>query len=98
MNLNKYHWIGIISYSILVGIIFLLGYFLTYFIMCHAPQENTARLLQTVKEVCDYTRTSEASEQACIKAQDASNTEYLCKEANTRMDNRCWVEDHKFDN
>lgn len=42
---------------------------------------------RTVKEVCNYTRTTDAKEEACGIAQDTANMEYLCQQRNARDDN-----------
>jgi hypothetical protein len=49
---------------------------------------------QIVKAVCDYTRTSDDSEQSCVEAMKASGTEYLCRSRNNSVDNFCWVEEN----
>ena len=50
---------------------------------------------KTVQAVCEYTRTTEVSEQPCIEAMIASGTEYICTENSPRLTNICWVEDNK---
>lgn len=96
---NTKKWVFNISAGIFVFVlIILLSYGLVYFIMSKAPQENTARVLSTVKAVCDISHDSQSSELeiACGKAQDASHTEYLCKTTSDTSSD-CWVEDHLHD-
>lgn len=53
-------------------------------------QNGSNRLKDAVKAVCDYAhnQTNGETEEACGRAQDASNTEYLCD----KNGNNCWVE------
>lgn len=68
----------------------------TYAIMSAAPQETNARVLRTVKAICDISHVSDdgALEDACGAAQDASNTEYICEQPNSTV-NFCHVDDKK---
>lgn len=70
--------------------IFFVSYGVVYSIMDAAPQENETRVNNTVKAVCGWANEvqSDAAYKACGKAQDASMTEYLCRE-------QCWVEDKR---
>ena len=53
---------------------------IVYAILMTAPQENAARVTDTVKAVCDYARGTidGESEEACGIALDKSHTEYIC--------------------
>lgn len=55
-----------------------------------AFEQDTTR--KVVYKVCQETRTTNKSEQACGDIQDITHTEYLCKDANKSLDNKCWVE------
>ena len=86
-NASKNHdWIVIcLIYS--VGSLMLIA---TYFgVARYIEQGVTARV---VYNVCQLTRLTEASETACIVAQEQSNTEYLCKDNNKLDTNKCWIE------
>lgn len=46
-----------------------------------------------VQKLCDVSRTTGGiSEETCAEVQDYYNFEYLCREANSDPNNRCWVE------
>lgn len=68
---------------------------IVYAILCSAPQENATRVNDTVKAICDYSRSviSGEAEEACGIAQDRSQTEYICTSVNPTAD--CWVEDKR---
>lgn len=88
-EVNKWA-ISTIATIITVLAVFGIGWGITAFIMDVTPQENAKRVLNTVKAVCDVQRVNPSYEalKACRDAQNASQTEYLCK------DGTCWVEDH----
>ena len=75
---------------------FIISNVVTYHILSTAPQENTSRLLHTVKAVCDYSRDihSTYAEEQCGVAQDESQTEYICP-AYTAPTTQCTVEDKR---
>lgn len=74
-----------------IGLVFTIGYQITYSIMNVAPQENTARVEQTVQNVCDAAnKTGEGGlEEACSIAQDTARVDYRCNYGASK----CWVED-----
>jgi hypothetical protein len=84
---------AVVSVALIV-LAFMVGHYTTYFILSTAPQENSNRVLATVKAVCDYGRdtTSGESEEACGIALDTSHTEYNCN-SYTAPTHTCWVEE-----
>lgn len=82
-------WVVVGLVWTLVGILALLTS------QCVSAWVNDNRVKRTVYQVCEYTRTTDATEDACRVAQDASRTEYLCKHNNPLPTNNCWVEDHQ---
>lgn len=70
-----------------------ISYFVVYAIMSVTPQENAIRVENTVKAVCDNANNLSTSKDAwndCYKAENASNTEYICDSSN-----QCHVEEDK---
>jgi hypothetical protein len=54
---------------------------------------NRVEPADLVYQVCNESRMSETiSERGCGDLQDQLHLEFLCKQANTRPDNHCWVE------
>jgi hypothetical protein len=87
-DMNKtIHIAGVIFIAVIT---FLIGYWFTYIAMSNAPQENTRRVISTVEAVCSYARTANSIEadEACRKAQDVSNTMWICE-------NTCYVEENR---
>ncbi len=54
--------------------------------------ERDDKIKQAVWDVCTYTRTTDAKETSCAMVQDATNSEYLCRDNNSFKTNVCWVE------
>jgi hypothetical protein len=73
----------------------LIMYTFTAYVLGYATSMNQVvrtPATSVVYEVCQYTRTTNAHEDACAIAQDVSHTEYLCTQRNTSKTNTCWVE------
>lgn len=70
-------------------------HYIVYAILSSAPQENATRVNDTVKAICDYSRSviSDEAEEACGIAQDESQTEYIC--SSYAVDTACWIEDKR---
>lgn len=94
---------GAVEKAIIVIVVILVTAILTiavhcivYAILNSAPQENTTRVNETVKAICDWSRDmqSGAAEEACGIAQDKSMTEYMCPSYDA-PNIKCWIEDKR---
>jgi glycerol uptake facilitator-like aquaporin len=68
---------------------------IVYAILSSAPQENAMRTLNTVEDICDYSRSvvSGEWEEACGMAQDTAGVEYICSSFDPSAD--CYVKDKR---
>lgn len=83
-----------LGFIIVAALLFIAGYYIAYYLMSVAPQENAKRVEATVKAVCtDYVRTGEG-ERSCMIAQDASTTTFRCDD-DIDPNAHCWVEDRQ---
>lgn len=77
-----------------MAVVLLLGYWVTYYIMCMAPQENRTRTLEVVRIVCDdaFDNQNAATWSVCYKVQERANAEYNCP-GTAVASSQCQIED-----
>lgn len=85
---------GLFVILIITIILTILVHCIVYVILSSAPQENTRRVNETVKAVCDQAIQIDnpSAYSFCRAAQTASTTEYICENDTSTT---CWVEDKR---